>query len=86
MDDQKQKVREALSNLGATVKAIRKARKMSRAEFGQVVGIAEKTVHNIETGQGFTMESFVLILLYASLERQLVGWMKENTKAVSDLV
>lgn len=85
MQVQKIKVASALHELGSIVAEVRQARKLSRADFAKQVGIAEKTVWNIEKGQGFTMESFLLILSYTAMDRPLFNWFKANA-TVNDLI
>jgi transcriptional regulator with XRE-family HTH domain len=86
MNEPNSKVNNALKELGAVIKSVRKARKLSRAEFGDLVGIAEKTVLNIEKGNGFTMESFLLILSYTSLDRPLINLFRDQVRNANELI
>jgi transcriptional regulator with XRE-family HTH domain len=86
MTEQRTKVDGSLKELGAVIKSVRKARRLSRAEFAASVGIAEKTVLNIEKGHGFTMESFLLILSYTALDRQLLSLFRSQVSDANSLI
>lgn len=73
-----QKLDTSLAQLGGTIKDLRRARKLSRADFGEACGVAERTVLNIEQGRGYTVDSLLRILLYTGLDGDLLRWLRSR--------
>lgn len=75
---QENQLAATLAQLGATIKDLRKARKLSRADFGEACGVAERTLLNIEQGRGCTLDSLMRILYYTGLDRDLLRWLSSR--------
>lgn len=73
------KVSDVKKEMGHLIKKMRASRRLTQAELAAALNLSRITIQNIERGNNFTMDTFLLILQYFNEMESFSDYIRSKT-------